>query len=222
MTKDPISNRLEILMSEAKKLSSSVVSDKGMGRANVLDHKLINFTPNIKLIGPVHLVKTDGDILPVLQGLDSISPGYILLIEDSIREEALLGDIIMLAAVKKGVKGLLCSGKIRDISEADNLGISVWAESVSPKAAGLGKFSSPVESVMLAGVKIESGDWLFGDQDGLVHVPANDARLIIKSASIKDKKERIYKQRMENGEKLIEMMNVRKHVSSGEAIKVDF
>jgi regulator of RNase E activity RraA len=67
-----------------------------------------------------------------------------------------------------------------------------------------------------------TGDWLFGDRDGLVHVPGDQARLVIKAAAIKDKKERLYKQRMHDGENLITMMNVRAHLSAGEPIKVEF
>ncbi len=215
-------DRLASLIKEASGLNSSVVSDRSMGYATVLNHHLTNFTPEIKLIGPVHLVLTDGNILPVLQGLDAIQSGHILVIQDTIGDAALLGDIIMLAAKKKGIAGLLCTGKVRDIADASRLELPVWAASLSPLAAPLGTASPMPDSVVVAGHTINSGDWLFGDRDGLVHVPAACARLVIKAAAIKNKKERVYKTRINNGEGLIVMMNIREHLASGAAIKVEF
>ena len=214
--------RLTALIQEASRLGSSVVADCGGGCATILNHQLINYTPELKLIGPVYPVLTNGDILPVLQGLDAIPPGHLMVIQDTKGEDALLGDIIMLAAKKKGIAGLLCSGKVRDISDASRLGLPVWAAAVSPKAAALGMPASMPDSVVVAKHTAAIGDWLFGDRDGLVHVPAKSARLIIKAAAIKDKKERIYKARIHNGEELFVMMNIREHLTTGEAIRVEF
>ena len=215
-------DRLTALIQEASRLGSSVVVDCGGGCATILNHQLVNYTPELKLIGPVYPVLTNGDILPVLQGLDAIPPRHVMVIQDTKGDAALLGDIIMLAAKKKGVAGLLCTGKVRDISDASRLGLPVWAAAVSPKAAALGVPASMPVSVKVAKHTIAFGDWLFGDRDGLVHVPAKSARLIIKAAAIKDKKERIYKARIHNGEELFVMMNVRGHLTAGEAIRVEF
>lgn len=221
--KGPIAvGRLEALINEASRLSSSVVSDCSMGYATVLNHQLTNFTPELKLIGPVHPVLTNGDILPVLQGLDDIRPGHILVIQDTKGDAALLGDIIMLAAKKKGIAGLLCTGKVRDISDASRLELPVWAASLSPNAASLGAPASTPYAIAVAGHTMTAGDWLFGDRDGLVHVHAIGARLVIKAAAIKTKKERVYKARINNGEELIVMMNIREHLASGAPIKVEF
>ncbi len=214
--------RLQALIAEASRLSSSVVWDRGLGHATIIEHPLSNFTPDLKLIGPVHPVLTQGDILPVLQALDAIEPGYLLLIQDTIGACALLGDIVMLAAKKKGVAGIICLGMVRDIADASRLALPVWASAVTPRASGLGKAAAPPDRVVLAGHTIARHDWLFGDRDGLVHLPAEQARLVIKAAAIKDKKERVYKNRIHNGEELVVMMNIRGHLEKNEAIKVEF
>lgn len=218
-----MNHRLPALMHEAAGLNSSVISDCGMKYTTILSHQLTNFTPELKLIGPVHPVLTHGHILPVLQGLDAIRPGYILVIQDTKGEAALLGDIIMLAAIKKGIAGVICTGKVRDISDASRLGLPVWAASLSPTAAPLGMAAPQVQgSVVISHQTITANDWLFGDRDGLAHVPEMNARLIIKAAAIKNKKEHIYKTRIHGGEELIVMMNIREHLASGAAIKVEF
>lgn len=215
-------NRLSHLILESAILSSSVVWDRAQDGVVIVDHGLVNYTPVLKLIGPVHLVHTDGDILPVLQGLDRIQPGHVLVIQDERGEAALLGDIVMLAAKQKGVAGIVCTGLVRDIADASRLQLPVWAAGLSPCAAGLGAAAAEPVSVRLGDRSVQVGDWLFGDQDGLVLVPSSIARLTIKAAAIKEKKERVFKARMLGGESLIDMMNVNGHLYNGESIRVDF
>jgi 4-hydroxy-4-methyl-2-oxoglutarate aldolase len=210
------------LLAEARTLSSSVVWDRGLGHASLVDIALINHTPELKLIGPVYAVRTDGNILAILQALDNANPHDILVIEDTVGEDALLGDIVMLAAKQKGIAGIACNGKVRDIADANRLELPVWARGVSPRATTIGEKASALGKAQLGACLLLTGDWLFGDRDGLVHVPGDQARLVIKAAAIKDKKERLYKQRMHDGENLITMMNVRAHLSAGEPIKVEF
>jgi len=203
-------------------LGSSVVWDRGLGHASVVEHRLVNLTPGLRLVGPVHPVLTEGDILPVLQALAVIPPGHLLVIEDRRPEKALLGDIVMLGAKKRGVAGILCSSFVRDVAEAERIGMPLWASAASPRASVLGQARPAPSSVCVAGQSMKAGDWLFGDRDGLVFVPEHAARLVIKAAAIKDKKERLYKQRILDGEDLVEMMNIRGHVARGEPVQVGF
>ncbi len=214
--------RLEAMLHEARGLGSAVVWDRGLGQASIVDHALVNFTPGLRLVGPVHPVVTEGDILPVLQALEIIQPGHVLVIQDRQPQKALLGDIVMLGAQRRGVAGIVCSGLVRDVADAERLGLPLWAAGASPRAATLGCPRAAVAAAVVGGQSVNPGDWLFGDRDGLVHVPQHAARLVIKSAAIKDKKERLYKQRMLDGEHLVEMMNISGHVQRGEPVVVEF
>ena len=216
-------SRMPFLLKEASRLSSSVIWDCGRGNVFVINHSFTNYTPQLKLIGPAYPVSTNGDILPIIQAINDISPGFLLVINDSISKAALLGDIIMLAAKKKNVSGILCSGIVRDVADASNLEMPLWALNAAPNSCKLGVASpTPSHKVEIAKQEICFGDWLFGDRDGLVCLPAKYARLVIKSACIKNKKENNYKNRIYNGENLFEMMNIEAHIARGENIKVEF
>ncbi|MCW8206077.1 RraA family protein [Verminephrobacter aporrectodeae subsp. tuberculatae] len=211
------------MLKEARALGSAVVWDKAGGHAQLVQgHGLRNFTPELRLAGPVHLVQTQGDILPVLQGLKDAAAGSVLLIEDITPGRALLGDIVMLATQCKGLGGIVCLGTVRDVADASNLKLPLWAHSCSPVAASLGKPAVAVQAIKVGDTRFECGDWVFADQDGVVRVPKAHARLVIKAAAIKNKKEQIYKQRMLAGEDLIQMMNIDGHLQRGEPIRVEF
>ena len=174
---------LQGMLKDAKNLGSAVVWDKGEGKAQlVLEHGLRNFTPELRLSGPVYLVKTHGDILPVLQGLKDAPIGSVLLIEDLDPGFALLGDIVMLAVKQKELAGIVCLGTVRDVADATHLKLPLWAQSCSPAAASLGKPAIAVEHIVVGNVRFEQGDWIFADQDGMVHLSRAQARLVIKAA----------------------------------------
>ena len=214
---------LQGMHKEARALGSAVVWDKGGGQVDVVvQHGLHNFTPELRLSGPVHLVQTSGDILPVLQGLKEAVPGSVLLIEDLDPGRALLGDIVMLAVRQKALAGIVCLGTVRDVADASHLKLPLWARSCSPEAATLGKPAVLKQPIFVGRTRFEQGDWIFADQDGVVRVPKEHARLVIKAAAIKKKKELLYKQRMLAGEDLIEMMNIEGHLLRGEAVRVEF
>jgi regulator of RNase E activity RraA len=212
----------DAMFQEATGLSSSVVYDKGVDQVKMINQGLCNFTKNMKLIGTAYPVITNGDILPILQSLDDIEKNSILVVQDLVGEKALLGDIVMLALKKIGVRGIVCNGRVRDIEHAEKIGIAVWANGLTPEAAKIGSRQDRVDFVTVSNQLIERGDWLFGDQDGLVCVPKGISRKMIKSAAMKEKRERIYKERIESGEDLFEMMNVSRHLVYGENIKVEF
>ncbi|MDO4907121.1 RraA family protein [Neisseria sp.] len=219
-------NIINQMLSEAKRLGTAVVWDKGMGYVKIIkQHSLQNFTPNLFLAGPVFPVETKGEILPVLQGLNKVPEGSVLLIKDYCQKKALLGDIVMLAAKQKNLSGIVCLGGVRDVAEASILELPVWALFCSPMAASLGKINRDThytKSISIGDVSFDLGDWIFGDMDGMLYVPKEHARLIIKSASIKNKKEEMYKKRIIAGEDIIKMMNIEGHILRDEPIIVEF
>lgn len=217
---------LSVLSNAAKRLSTSVIWDRSRGHAWLPNTTLINMTPQMMLAGPVFPVLTRRSILPVLQGIQRIPAHHVLIVADESPPHppaALLGDIIMLAASQNGVSGILCLGWVRDIKEADVLGMPLWAHGVTVVPAPLGERAPSVpETVYLGGRSLAHGDWIFGDRDGLVVVPAEHARNVITGARIKEKKERIFKERMRSGERLDEMMELDGHLEYQAPLKVEF
>jgi 4-hydroxy-4-methyl-2-oxoglutarate aldolase len=212
------------LVDAARRLSTSLVCDRLYDHGSVIRAPLINVTPGLLLAGPAFPITTEGAILPILQALDVVPPHHVLVIQDtSASERALLGDIILTAARQQELGGVVCLGTIRDLDEAPKIQVPLWASGASPQAAGLGRRAPQVPcDVTLGTTLVRPGDWLFGDRDGLVCVDREWIRVILKAAALKGKKERLYKERLCAGERLTEMMNVRRHLEHGEPIVVEF
>ncbi len=215
---------IKSLLDAARRLSTSLVCDRLYDHGSVIRAPLINFTPGLPLAGPAFPITTEGAILPILQALDVVPPHHVLVIQDASAEQrAVLGDIILTAARQQELGGVVCLGTIRDLDEAPKIGVPLWASGASPQATGLGSRAPQVPcDVTLGTTLVRPGDWLFGDRDGLVCVEREWIRVILKAAAIKAKKERLYKERLNAGERLTEMMNVRRHLEHGEPLVVEF
>jgi len=222
MTHMPKEKRLLSMLNEAKKLNSSLICDVGEAKIHNLSPYFNNYSDDLKLIGPIEIVETASSILPILDKLSVIDKNKIIFIHDTTPEKALLGDIIMLDAKMKGLLGIICTGYIRDTDEQKDIDLAIWAKGVTPFANKLGRGNSSVNSIFFNDIHIENDDWVFGDKDGIVLLKKQDARLIIKSASIKNKKELAYKKRILEGESVTDMMNIRNHIDYNEEIKVEF
>ena len=72
----------------------------------------------------------------------------------------------------RGVKGVIISGRCRDVMEHEEAGMVVFAKGQS--TLGQRPFTRPSElevRLNIDGVMIEPGSWMVADQDGVVVIP---------------------------------------------------
>lgn len=143
------------------------------------------------LLRPV--LKTDGRTYPnyALQILDEAPAGSVLVyvLEDGL-EIAGMGNLMATTASVRGLEGTVIDGAIRDISEIRRIGHPVYARRISP-ATSVGRLVSvsKQEPVLCAGVMVHPGDYIVGDNDGVVVVPFDAADAVIALLADYDDKE---------------------------------
>lgn len=133
-----------------------------------------NHNPAVRLCGPAKTVVTvAGDWGKPVQAIDACQPGDVLVIDAADQYPAMWGGLASRTAVKRGLGGVVILGACRDLAEIHALGLPLWATKCCPDAGeprGIGTLGVPV---VLNGVAIRPGDWLVGDEDGLVHIAAD-------------------------------------------------
>ena len=60
---------------------------------------------------------------------------------------------------------------------------------------------------VLDGVLVHEGDWVLGDSDGVVVIPAADAPLVLKDSIEREAKERLIIERIRQGERTLDVYN---------------
>lgn len=127
------------------------------------------------------------DFGAVLQALDVIQPGQVLVIDaGGHRDTAMIGDILSGHLRQKGVAGLVCDGAVRDTGTLGQWNdfpvFSRWITPRGPTGADRGAVNGPV---VIGGTVVSPGDLVIGDDDGLVCLTPSTIRLRIGDAEAK-------------------------------------
>lgn len=128
------------------------------------------------LVGPALTVKArPGDNLMLHHALDIAQPGDVIVVDaGGDLSNALIGEMMVAYAIKKGVAGIVINGAIRDAASIGAGDFPVFAAGVThrgPYKDGPGEVNVPIA---IDGMVIEPGDLVIGDEDGLLCVPFDE------------------------------------------------
>ncbi|MFC7686639.1 RraA family protein [Ureibacillus sp. GCM10028918] len=173
------------IMESFKGIPTSVIADN-MNRMYCMNSKIkpINHVP---LIGSAFTIKTrPGDNLLVHKAIDLAKEGDILLVDaQGDLTNAIIGELMVLWAKKKGLGGFIIDGAIRDSDSIAKINFPVYAAGISPNGPykdGPGEINVPV---VCGGLVVRPGDIIVGDQDGVVVIQPQDAPVLLTQAKNK-------------------------------------
>lgn len=150
-------------------LTSTLLADVG---AQAMHSRLKPLIPKRRLLGRALTVSVPpGDNLAIHAALSQAQPGDVLVVDGGgYLERALMGGIMMTQAKALGLTGVVVDGAMRDAQELIELGVPAFAAGLHPAGPfkkGDGTVNAPI---VCGGVVVCSGDWVLGDDDGLVVV----------------------------------------------------
>ena len=139
-------------------------------------HGIKPLLPGSHMCGPAVTVRTyPGDWAKPVEAIDLCRPGDVLVIDAFNSYPAIWGELATHSAKVKGLAGLVVWGAIRDTPEIARIGFPAFSSLVSANAGepkGFGEVNVPVT---FAGQTIEPGDWVVGDDDGVIVLPKAQA-----------------------------------------------
>jgi len=110
-------------------------------------------------------------------------PGDVIVLENPYADVSGWGGLLSLAAKRKGIAGVIVDGGCRDVDEARDLELSIFARAAVPVTAR-GRISEHAhgEPITVAGIAVAAGDLVIADGSGVVFVPAARASAVIEAA----------------------------------------
>ena len=141
------------------------------------------WTPMPRVAGPAYTVRTvKYDNLMLHTAIYHAEPGDVLVVQAGDDRMAVADGHVCAVAQRRGVAGLVVDGVIRDLAASRGRGFPVFARGVSPipgRQDGPGEIGGPITC---GGVRVNPGDVVVADEDGIVVVPRARAETVLKNA----------------------------------------
>lgn len=136
--------------------------------------------------------------------VDDLKPGEVMVFGCGGSERiAPWGELLTTAALARGAVGAVTDGFVRDVRAIRSMKFPVYHGGIAPlDSKGRGKVVEIDVPIECAGVRIESGDLVFGDVDGVVVVPRKVEEDVLARALEKVSSENITRDELRSGAKL--------------------
>lgn len=133
---------------------------------------------SMRFAGPAFTVR----MVPVGQSggsvgdyIDDVPAGSVVVIDNGGRlDQTVWGDILTSVASATKIAGTVIDGVCRDSDRCVELAYPVFSRAVTMRT-GKDRVTADAYNVnvQIAGVRVQPGDWLLGDADGVVAIPAD-------------------------------------------------
>jgi 4-hydroxy-4-methyl-2-oxoglutarate aldolase len=192
-------------------LSAATVHE-AYGSRGALPSAIKPLQPEFSLCGPVFTVDCPpADNLWLHRAIYAAAPGDVLVADVRGQTEAgYWGEVLSVAALARGLAGLLITGGVRDTAEIAALGFPVFAANVCIRGTakdphGNGRLGEPLR---IGDVDVYPGDTIIGDADGAVAVRATDVASVAEAGWARVATERNMVERLRRGESTIDILGL--------------
>lgn len=118
------------------------------------------------------------------------------------------GELLTTATRCRGGIGMVCDGLVRDVKRIREMQFPVFCAGIGPlDTMGRGKMMSMDVPVEVGGVAVKTGDWVFGDVDGLCFIPEQVLEEVITKSFEKVKGENMTRDELLKGSLLMDVYN---------------
>jgi len=128
--------------------------------------------PGVKMAGRALTVWTyPGDWAKPVEAIDVAQPGDVIVIDAGGEPPAVWGEKATMSCLQRGIKGVVIDGAIRDVANIRAMKVPAFASLITPVAGepkGQGQIDVPIR---IGGQYVRTGDWVIGDDDGVVVIP---------------------------------------------------
>ena len=142
--------------------------------------------------------------------VDDLKPGDVIVLGCNGPTERIApwGELLTTAASARGAVGCVTDGLVRDLRQIRAMRFPVFCGGIGPlDSKGRGRMVEMDTGIECGGVKVHSGDIVFGDVDGVVVIPQEIADAVIEKARQKATREDHTREALRQGRLLREVFD---------------
>ncbi len=168
------------LVEAASGFQSAILADVN-GRRGTVNSRIRALAPTMKLAGPAVTVEVrPGDNLMIHAAIALAQPGDVIVVDAKGDQTcALIGEIMVTLAKKRGIAGFVLDGPVRDCDALIAMGypiFSVGTNPCGPAKKAPGRVNWPAS---IGGTPVNPGDLVVADADGVTFVERDKVEAII-------------------------------------------
>ncbi len=156
-----------------------------------LPPEITSLAPGGRVAGPVWTlsgslregVSVDDTLLSWTGFLSAAPAGRVIVCQPNDNTIAHMGELSAETLQLRGIRGYVVDGGCRDVDRVNEIGFPVFCRYATPADVGarwlVDAMGDPIE---IGGVTIHPGDYVLGDADGVVVIPADNVNEIVTEA----------------------------------------
>jgi len=192
-----------------QKVSTANLAD-AMHRKNTMKN-IHPITKVHKMAGKAITVNTMlGDWAKTVEAIDIADSESVIVINAGGGELAVWGELATNSCLQKKVRGVVIDGGVRDVLDIRGLNFPIYAKFITPEAGepkGHGEINT---RIICGGVNVVPGDYIVGDDDGVIVVPKKRAKEIANRALDVLERENRIREEIQRGSTLSAILELNK------------
>ncbi|MEY2398474.1 MAG: 4-hydroxy-4-methyl-2-oxoglutarate aldolase [Actinomycetota bacterium] len=183
----------------------------GESGARRMHHRIKAAWPGAVVAGPVITAKlghADNLAIHVAVARNEIEGAVLVADATDPPEYGYWGEVLTTGAEAKGIAGLVIDGGCRDVAALEAHGFPVFSALVALTGAAKVKGGSVGATVRVGDVDVAPGDWVVGDADGVVVIPAGALDDVIAAAAARTDKEQQMFADLRAGKTTVELLDL--------------
>ncbi len=154
--------------------------------------------------------------------MELVQPGDIIVVGVTAEDtHGMFGELLAQSAIAHGVKGLIIDAGVRDIRDLKEIGFPVWSRAISAQGTVKETLGAVNVPVVCAGARVNPGDVIVADDDGVVVVPRDEAASVAASGAEREQNEHKKREQFKSGEIGLDMYDMRGRLDEAGLVYLD-
>ncbi len=174
------------------KVSTCNIAD-AMHKAGVMKNVHPHIAHGVKMVGRALTVQTSkGDWAKPVEAIDHANEGDVLVIDVGGSDIAVFGELAAWSCRMKGVSGVVIDGAVRDMDAIYEMGFPAFSRHVAPNAGEPKGYGGIGHEIVCGEQLVRTGDWIVGDESGVVVIPQERAvEIANRAVDVAEREDRI-------------------------------